>query len=184
MLRVFIKEVQQLRLFCQQGKPFRLKSLAEHLIQEAAVNEDKLKARFACLSYTIYKQSSKEHLAKDPKYTMQQQKLLVLLDAAVDQLERHAFHDVFTTTSAMIKVLNDIDLELSHYADFTYKQAQVKMASIAYAAGMSLQQARFLTDADLKQTFHYVGATRMHDETPEPMGMAERLDRLKKAVGE
>lgn len=184
MLRVFIKEVQQLRLFCQQAKPFRLKSLADHLIQEAAVNDDKLKARFACISYTIYKQSSKEHLTADPKYTIYQQKLLTLLDVAIEQMERHAFHDVFISTSTMIKVLNDIDLELSHYSEFTYKKAQVKMASMAYAAGMSLQQARFLTDADLKQTFNYVGVTRMHDETPEPMGMTERLDRLKKAVGE
>lgn len=182
MLIAFINSVKELKMLYQRDDSLKLKNLSEKLIHESALNSDKLKARIACIAYVLYKHLSKEHVTANARYLFFKNRILAGVDRLIDALEKKNFHDAWTQVNDLIHLLNQLDHELGHYSELTFEKAQTKLASSAYALGLSLQQASYLTDANTKLTFNYVGVTRMHDEIPETGTIMERLQLLKQVL--
>ena len=182
MLVAFINSVKELKELYQRDESLKLKILSEKLIHESALNSDKLKAKIACIAYVLYKHLSKEHLTSNARYLFFKNRILAGIVRLIGVLEQHNFHEAWAQVNDLIHILNQVDHELGHYSELTFDKAQTKLASSAYALGLSLQQASYLTDASTKQTFNCVGVTRMHDEIPETNTIADRLQLLKKVL--
>ncbi|HIH21575.1 MAG: hypothetical protein J4478_01205 [Candidatus Diapherotrites archaeon] len=182
MLKKLIQESESLRQLFKRNKHFKLKDLSRQLIEEAALSDDRLKALMALIAYSLYKLSSKGHITKNPKWDFAKKEILQHLDKAVQELKSKDFREFESQLRLAVESISRIDSEISNYAHSTFEKARAKLASNAYALGLSLGQAAALTGADKKDLLNYIGFTRMHDEAGVGLGIKERLKNLEEVL--
>jgi len=165
-----------------KAKPFRLKALSKELIEEAALNNDKLKALMALIAYSLYKLCSKAHVLESPKWKFAREQILQHLDKGIVELRAKKFKEFELELQKAVEDISKIDSEISNYAVAVFEKAKTKLASTAYSFGLSLGQAAALTGAGKKDLLNYIGFTKMHDEAGVSLGISERLKKLKEVL--
>jgi len=159
-----------------------LKRLANDSIREAVLENKKELAEIAVIAYSLYKILSKDHFTRNRHWPTVSESIILALKKAIASInkgEQNAFNRYISNVEREIGV---IDSRLSNFARTIYEKSRVKQASTAYALGLSLNQAAFLTNADRKTLQNYIGATRIHDEEPIRMGIKQRLSKLKELL--
>ena len=163
MLKKLIGQLAELRQAFKKEKQFKLKALSTELIEEAALTNDYFKALMSLIAYSLYKLSSKEHIRKSPKWKPASSEVLLHLDKAIELLQNHDFRNAEQELHNAVEKISRADSEISNYAKGVFEKAKTKMASSAYAMGLSLSQAASLTGADKKELLNYIGITKMQD---------------------
>ncbi len=167
----------------ESGQAHDLKKIGNMLIEEAAERNSAELARLSAISYALYKILSKDHFVKSPQWPKMAINIRSELLKAGRAAEKNDIGAFGRSLESAVKDIQGIDSELSNYARNIYEKARVKQASTAYAAGLSLRQAAELTGADRKDLQRYIGITRIHDEQPSGMGIAQRMEQLRKVLG-
>lgn len=160
-----------------------LKRLGSDLISEAAVKNEVNLAKISVIAYSLYKILSKDHFLKNRKWPSVSESIDSELLKAVQSAEKGDEKGLNEHLSHAIHKIELIDEELSNFARNIFEKARIKQASSAYASGLSLAQAASLTGADKKELQKYIGATTIHDEQPVFMGIEQRLQALREALG-
>ncbi len=182
MLEELALKMRAIRDAFEQGNIVELRVQSSKAINEASFNSDKLLAEISLIAYSLHKMSVKTHITKHKRWGKVKDAILRSLDSAIEALEQknaERFEEELAELSAHVI---ETDKELGNYVANIYETARVKMASSAYALGLSLSQAAALTGADKKQLLNYIGITKMHDEVGEAKGIAARLKQLKKVL--
>ncbi len=65
-----------------------------------------------------------------------------------------------------------------------FDKGTVKMASTAYALGVSIGKSAELTGADAKEVQMYIGTTKIHDEQTVKKSISKRLTELEELLAE
>ena len=146
-----------------------LRSIAKELIYRAVETYDKSLANEAVIAYALSKILSKIHIVRSPSW---KEYKAVLLDAIEKDLPPERIEGI----------ISSLDEDLGNFVHSILEKARVKMASDAYAAGLSLQASAELTGADLAELVDYVGKTTIHDEDTPTIGIKERVEALRRLM--
>ena len=171
-------------LFFKKGEAQKLRNHANSLIRKAASESDESLARVAVVSYVLHKLLTKEHIVKHEKWKGNRASLANAIESALSALERDDLKKFGSSLESFSKHLERIDSYFSRFVQSLMEKARVKYASDAYFYGMSLSSASALTNADRKRLQEYIGATTVHEKEKSAKGIRERLNALKKALGE
>ncbi|MFH1224288.1 MAG: hypothetical protein V1676_00610 [Candidatus Diapherotrites archaeon] len=172
-----------LRSAFERGRAIDLKRISNDSINDAVLSNDRLLAELSIISYALSKLLSKRHIVMHAKWGSARRSILSSLEKAVFSLERGQERQFGTALQRAADGVSSVDRSMGNYMQGALDKARVKMASSAYAAGMSLGQAAELTHADRKELQSYVGFTKIHDEVPAGGGIKERLRRLEELMG-
>jgi hypothetical protein len=184
MLEDLAQRMRAVKAAFEQGNVIELRMQGTKAINEASFSSDRLLAEISLIAYSLHKMSIKTHITRNNKWPRIKAGILKSMEQAIFALENKDTKGFEEELSEMSSRLIETDRELGNYAANIYETARVKMASNAYGLGLSLSQAAELTGADKKRLLNYIGITKMHDETIEAVGIAARLKKLEKAIGE
>lgn len=162
---------------------YDIKRISKDCINDASLTNDYEMAKIAVISYSLFKMLTKEHFFENRQWPSVSKNITDSLEKsrlAAERDQHRAFKKQMKNT---IHKIEEIDLELSHFARTLYEKSKIKQASSAYALGLSLSQAADLTGANKKELQHYIGATRIHDEEPITTGILQRIRGFKQVMG-
>lgn len=182
MLSDLLEFVKQLQQAFDEADFIKLRHIGKKAIEKAALSNDKTYSKISVLSYSLGKISGKEHIAANPDWRIARKQISRLLDDAVQKLKGKDVGAFEKDLEELIHKVSIVDENLGNYFVNIYDKAKIKMASSAYALGLSLSKAAELTDADKKQVLEYIGRTKMHDEEGITHGIADRLKNLRRAL--
>ncbi len=160
-----------------------LKNLSNEVIKHAVIKTDKRLAEVAILCYALMKISSKIHIIKSSSWKSSKNRIALHIDktrVSLSDSNKLSFEKEIT---GLHKSVTAVDSQLGHYVMNTIAKARLKMASSAYALGMSLGTASDLTGADKKELMSYIGATTIHDEEHVELSIAKRMKKFRRLLG-
>lgn len=160
----------------------KLKSLANSAIQQAALENDKLLAKIAMIAYCLHKLSTKEHIVQNKSWQRIRNGILENIESAVLAEKQKNLLELEKSLDSAINSVNKTDKELGFFLTSLFDKAKIKLASSAYMLGLSLGQAAELTGADKKQLLQYIANTVISEEEIPSIGIAERLEKIKKLL--
>ncbi len=163
---------------------FALRELGNRAIEEAALANNRLLAEVALIAYCLHKLCSKQHIVRHGKWASVRKAIEGNLGRAVAALEKGNKAGFEKKLRGVIGSIQLVDRQLGNYVQGLYEKAKVKYASNAYALGLGLGQSAALTGADKKDLLRYIGVTKLHDREAVTLGIRERLERLRKRLGE
>ena len=161
----------------------RLKSLGNEALHAATLENNKLLAKIALISYSLHKLSTKEHIVMNKNWTSARKAILRNLEKALNAAKQKDLENVEKQLGLVIEDVVGIDRDLGYFLTNLFDKAKIKLASRAYAFGTSLGQAAELTGANKEQLQRYIANTVIHEEKMPEMGIAKRLEQLKKKMG-
>ncbi len=156
---------------------FKLREIANEAIREAVLSGDKNLANIAVLAYSLSKILSKLHFRKRRDWTRFTKDVERELAGLVGVAKNG---DLSRICEELIELVRKIDEGAGNYTRGLVFKARVKLASEAYALGLSLSSAADLVGADKYELMRYVGATKIHDRPfVKTMSTLERYKILK-----
>jgi hypothetical protein len=159
-----------------------LKKLANEAIKYAALTNDKRVAELSVVCYSLMKISSKHHIVESSGWPAARKRIILQLRSAEDALpgEKDDFEKELGKIQASVLA---VDEKLGHFVMNSIRKSRLKLASSAYALGMSLGAASELTKADKKEVMAYIGGTTIHDEEASELSIAQRIRRFRELLG-
>ncbi len=146
----------------QELNSIKLREIANQAIEEAVLKSDKLLASVAVFAYALSKVLTKVHFRKRENWGRFKKRLSAQLSMFVGLTKTRK--DVYgILENKLIKLVEEIDKEAGNYTRNLMYKAKVKMASTAYALGVSAGTAADLTGADKFELLRYIGITKIHD---------------------
>ncbi|MDN5367081.1 MAG: hypothetical protein PWQ11_492 [Candidatus Diapherotrites archaeon] len=165
-----IREIR--KAFEEEDDEF-LRNLAVEMAKNAAVDQDKQKARLAVIAYALSKILAKPHFKQSPNWPRYRNAIISALRDAEMGRETNVIERVERT-------IRRIDEEDGHFVKNIMDKARSKMAAIAYSVGISTSIAAHLFDADKNDLLDYIGKMKVHDEHIPRIGIKERIEALRR----
>ncbi len=176
------KAVEQIAEAFSRSDVIGMRRLSNKMIEQAAIENSKMLASVAMTGYALHKLSTKTHIVSNDKWLKVRGQVLISLKKAIKALERGDTENFEKTMTGIAKEVNSADAKLGYFTDSIYKKASIKYASTAYSLGLSLSQASSLTGADIKDVLDYIGATRISDREKSPLGINDRLKKMRELL--
>ncbi len=139
---------------------FKLREISNDAMKEAVLSGDKELANIAVLAYSLSKILSKLHFRRREEWKKFAKETEKTLYGLVGESKEGNLSGICDT---LINLVERIDHGAGNYTRGLVFKARVKLASQAYALGLSLSSAAELTGADKYELTRYVGATKIHD---------------------
>jgi len=182
MMHHLVKAIERLEKALRQKDVPRLKELSKDFIRSSALSNDRSFSKLSMIAYSLNKLVLRKRILENPRWPKAEKMMLKELSKAAHAAERNDARRLEERLDMVTEHLNSVDEELGRYVQSLEEKARVKMASNAYAFGLSLASAASLTGADIKEVQNYVGWTKMHDEEGVTLGIAPRLKKLREVI--
>lgn len=173
------KNLKEISKALQKGHFLELKKKSNALIERAVEENNSLKAKTAMISYSLFKLSSKEHIVKSKKWNKVKNQIVKGLEKAALLFMKGKKKEAEEAIEKIAESISLADEELGRYVQSIFEKARVKLASTAYAMGLSLTKAAELTGAEKASLMKYIGSTKIHDEKGIGLGIKERLEKFR-----
>ena len=160
-----------------------LKNISNEVLKHAVIKTDKHLAEVAVLGYALMKISSKNHIIKSRSWESAKNKIALHIDKTRLSLSDSNKLSFEKEVIRLHESVMAVDSQLGYYVMNTVAKARLKLASSAYALGLSLGSASDLTGADKKELMAYIGATTIHDEEHVEMTIAKRMKKFNNLLG-
>jgi len=135
-------------------------------------------ASFCIIMYGLRKMISKPHIYSNPIWKKTQDKILNQLNDSSFLLQSKKIEEFKKTVKDIEDEIRQKDKELGHYINVIIDDARIKLASSAYAYGLSAAQASDLFSIPKDQLMNFIGVTKMPDEDPMYKSITERIHLL------
>lgn len=182
MGKKLLKAVMELEDTFAKSDVMKMRILSNNLMEEAALENSRMMAGVALIGYCLHKLSTKEHIVGHGKWPMVKNRVLSSLRKAAFLLEKNNDEEFEKTLKGIVREITLIDNQIGNFVQGLYEKAMIKYAANAYSMGLSLSQAAELTGAEMEKVLGYVGVTRISDRERAPLGISERLKRLRKLM--
>ena len=153
-------------------------ALENQTLELAITSDNKDYASLCIIMYGLRKMISKPHIYSDNTWKKSQ-------DIILNQLNDASFSLGSKKIDEFRKIIIDIedeirakDKELGHYINQIIDDARIKLASSAYAYGLSASQASDIFSVPKDQLMNFIGVTKMPDEDPKYKSINERIHLL------
>jgi hypothetical protein len=171
MEKLFFKYINELIQSIENKDVSNLKSTSKKLVELSIKYESKILAQLAILSYCLFKILTKPHLNQNPKWPRLRSYILSVLK-----------NKQFENISDILVEVYKLDVDFGYFIRNIVDKAKLKLASEAYALGMSLSASANYFDVNLFDLTQYIGEIKIHDEDRTPFGIYERLVILEKRL--
>ncbi|MDO8634173.1 MAG: hypothetical protein Q7K34_02675 [archaeon] len=158
---------------------FGLKEASNRALGLAVAGFDKTYAKIAIAAYVLSKITSKEHILKNPLWHDVKNTILKALEDAAEILRKNKAKKFEKKLGEIEEDTREIDKKFGNYLKNTWDKAKIKIASSAYAQGLSLSQATEIAGADKADLQNYIGFTKIHDEGKTSSSMKHRMKILR-----
>ncbi|MDD5148738.1 MAG: hypothetical protein PHH08_04710 [Candidatus ainarchaeum sp.] len=176
----FAEAIERLGTAFDRPDIMELKRLSNFAIREASFENNKTEAKIALISYCLYKLLTKEHIVRNRNWQGVKKKISKNIEFAARAAKQGNSAEVEKQLDSALKGADEIDRGLGFFLTSIFDRAKVKLASAAYATGLSLGQAAELTGADKKQVLQYAGSTTISEEKIPEIGILQRIEKIKK----
>lgn len=155
----------------------QLHSLEKKIIEDAIVNNDVDFAELAVVTYCFRKMFFKQHISTTDVWKDTQDEILYDLNNLTKyEFNLNKYRETIKKAQSKIEY---IDKQLGHFVESVVQSARTKLASTAYAYGLSSEQACSLFSANREQLMPFIGNTKMPDEDKPFKTIKERVHLLK-----
>ncbi|MBI4044238.1 MAG: hypothetical protein HY392_00850 [Candidatus Diapherotrites archaeon] len=161
---------------------FALKEASNRALGMAVAGFDKTYAKIAIAAYVLSKITSKEHILKNPLWSDVKNTILAALEEAAQILRKNKAREFQEKLGEIEEDTREIDKKFGNYLKNTWDKAKIKIASSAYAQGLSLSQASELAQANKADLQNYIGFTKIHDEGKTSSSMKHRMKMLRELL--
>jgi len=174
------KFLEELKKAFAKPEIVALKKIGNNALHSAALENNRLLAKIALISYSLYKLSTKEHIVRNRNWNSARKAIFKNLENAFRQAREKKFLQVEKQLQLIIDNVVQTDRDMGYFLTNTFDKAKIKLASTAYAFGLSLGQAAELTGTTKEQLLEYIGNTVIHEEKLSEIGIKKRLELLRK----
>lgn len=162
----------------------RLHRIDEKALEESIISYRKDIAELTIIAYSFRKLLSKKHIFNSPNWKGFREKTISNLEEAI-KLSKEENKDNYNLKIKEIQnSIEKTDQLLGHFIHDIVFNARTKLASSAYAYGLSLSQASNLLSANKDLVMELVGQTKIPDEDIKTKTMTERVNFLKTNIPE
>jgi len=161
-----------------------LHRIDEKTLEEAIIEYRKDIAELAIIAYSFRKLLSKKHIFNSPNWKGFREKTINDLQLAIELSKKENKDEYNKKIKEIENSIEKTDQLLGHFIHDIVFNARTKLASSAYAYGLSLSQASNLLSANKDQVMELIGQTKISDEDIKSKTMFERIDFLKKNIPE
>lgn len=160
----------------------KLHRLDEKLLEEAVMKNNKDLIELTIIAYSFRKLMSKKHILYNPKWNSFSSTVTNDLVYASSCFREKKMDDYRKAIQKVQKNIQNTDRTLGHFIHNLVDNARTKLASSAYAYGMSLSQATNLLSAQKENVMEMVGTTKISDEDKKIKSIKERVNYLQTAL--
>ncbi|MDD3177890.1 MAG: hypothetical protein PHR26_00030 [Candidatus ainarchaeum sp.] len=174
----YIEIISKIIDFIKQKNSQALHDL-ESIVLEISINNDNKDLSEICvIIYALRKIISKKHFINSDSWKEYEFEILQNLDISINvfnELDLSKFNNVIKNIQLIIE---KSDKELGRYISRILDDARIKLASTAYAYGLSANQAASLFSASKEELMNYIGITKMPDEDESFKNISQRVHLL------
>ncbi len=159
----------------------KLHAIDEKLLDEAIVSNNKQIAELAIIAYAYRKLISKKHIFYNPNWKKFKDKSIADLKLASELSKKPDLTEFSKKIKEIQTDIESTDKLLGHFIHDIVFNARAKLASSAYASGLSLSQAASLLSANKDLVMELLGQTKIPDEDSRIIGktLKEKVNILK-----
>lgn len=161
-----MNEVEQLDLIRILNKTYnaikrqnvkRLRTLSDHIIDDASVFQDNYTISLAIIIYTLSKIFEKENYQTSSKWDSFYRECLNKVKKLLYYLENSDFNKYSNTLKELLIIIKELDRDVSLYIEEAVKSSKIKGGSSLYSYGISLGRAAELLGISKWELMNYVG---------------------------
>jgi hypothetical protein len=153
--------------------------LVEHKTLEQAITEFSKDFSEVCVMiYGLRKLIAKKHISQTEEWKDYKQKILENLNSSLEVYRVEDLSKFNNYIKNIIQLIREADEKLGRYVSVVIDDGRIKLASTAYAYGLSASQASDLLSITKEQLMSYVGITKMPDEDKTFKSISERVHLL------
>lgn len=153
--------------------------LIENKTLEQAITEfNKDFSEVCVMIYGLRKLISKKHISQTQEWITYKQSIIENLNRSLDVYKEEDSSKFNNYIKNIIETIRQADQKLGRYVSVVIDDGRIKLASTAYAYGLSASQASDLLSITKEQLMSYVGITKMPDEDKQFKSIGERVHLL------
>jgi len=170
--------IQEIIILLEKRDFNKLHNIEEQTLETAITNFDKDYSEVCVIIYGLRKLISKEHIYSQKEWKDAQIEITENLNRAIKEFNEEEHSNFNNIIKNIIFIIEKTDKLLGHYVTHIIDDARVRLASIAYAYGLSASQASDLVSANREQLMSFIGVTKMPDEDKKFKSIKERIHLL------
>lgn len=152
-----------------------LHSLENTTLEVAVTDFNKDFSQICVMIYGLRKLIAKKHISNTEEWKIYEKHILENLNISLENYREEDPSKFNNIIKNIIYVLKKADKELGRYVSLVIDDGRIKLASTAYAYGLSASQASDLLSITKEQLMSYVGITKMPDEDKKFKSINERV---------
>ena len=161
-------------IFLEKNDYESLHLMESNTLEQSIINFNKDYSEICVMIYGLRKIISKKHISQTDSWHEYKKLILENLNESL-KVYREEDHSKFNNyVKNIIELLRRADQELGRYVSIVIDDGRIKLASTAYAYGLSASQASDLLSISKEQLMSYVGITKMPDEDKSFRSISER----------
>lgn len=165
----------------KKRKAKRLRKLNDYILDDAAIDSNKINFRLAIISYVLSKILSKPRFSK-PEYEDSMREIEFVLDNLQSSMIRQNENEVLNSFDRIENAISNLDKLDPRFVIDLISKGRLKMAATFYAKGMSLGIASEMTGVDKQELLDYAGQTMMFERLKEEKSIEERMRIARKLI--
>lgn len=152
-----------------------LHALENKTLEQAVIEFNKDYSEICVMIYGLRKLIAKKHISQRSEWHVYEKNILENLEDSLKNYREEDPSRFINIIKNIIYVITKADQELGRYVSVVIDDGRIKLASTAYAYGLSASQASDLLSITKEQLMTYVGITKMPDEDKRFKSINERV---------
>lgn len=165
-------------VFLDKNNYESLHLIENNTLEQAVITFNKDISEVCVLIYGLRKLISKKHISQADSWITYKKSIIVNLESALKVYKEEDTSKFNNYIKNTIEIIKQADHELGRYVSIVIDDGRIKLASTAYAYGLSASQASDLLSISKEQLMSYVGITKMPDEDKQFKSISERVHLL------
>lgn len=165
-------------VFLEKNDYESLHLIENKTLEQAIMEFNKDFSEVCVLIYGLRKLISKKHISQTESWQNYKSSIIKELNSSLavyKEEDSSKFNNYIKNT---IEIVKKADQELGRYVSIVIEDGRIKLASTAYAYGLSASQASDLLSISKEQLMSYVGITKMPDEDKPFKSISQRVHLL------
>jgi hypothetical protein len=158
----------------------KLRSLSDHIIEDASIIQDDYSISLAIVIYTLSKILEKERYSSYPGWNNFYNNCTNKLKKLFLYLEDSNFNKYSYTLKELLSQIKGLDKKAPEYIEELVNSSRIKKSSNLYGYGLSLGRAANLLGISQWELMNYVGSSSISNENIKTISAKDRFNIAKK----
>ncbi len=157
-----------------------LRSLSDHIIDDASVFQDNYSISLAIILYTLSKIFEKEKYQLYPEWNSFYNKIISNIKKLIFYLEKSDFDNYSASLKELLSSIKKLDKKASLYIEEVVKSSKIKKGSNLYSYGLSLGRTAELLGISKWELMNYIGNIELKTQGLKTVSVKQRYNMAEK----